>query len=171
MALALAKAGQLPGSFSRLIWREGSQGVLLGIGAILLVINVFDLSDLASIASATFLITYLAVHVAHWRLIEDTKASRWLVALGLASMAAVLACFLWTSFSARPWSVATIVIFLAGSWMVDLKQQPSAVIDRKAEVADWVDGGSHRYPHRDDRRHRNPFRQKSSIIIATSDNA
>jgi amino acid transporter len=119
MSLALAKAGQLPRTFRRMVWRDGTQGVMIGIGGILLVINVFDLSDLASIASATFLVTYLAVHVAHWRLIGETKASRWLVGLGLVTMAAVLGCFLWTSFSARPWSLAAIGLFLAGSWVIE----------------------------------------------------
>lgn len=119
MSLALAKAGQLPRIFTRLIWRDGTQGVFIGIGGILLVINVFNLSELASIASATFLITYLAVHVAHWRLIHETGASRWLVGIGLTSMAGVLGCFLWTSFSARPWSVAAIAVFLAGSWIIE----------------------------------------------------
>ncbi len=119
MSLALAKAGQLPRIFTQLVWRDGTRGVLIGIGGILLVINVFDLSDLASIASATFLITYLAVHVAHWRLIHETEASRWLVGLGLTSMAAVLGCFLWTSFSARPLSVVAIAVFLAGSWVIE----------------------------------------------------
>ncbi len=119
MSIALAKAGQLPRMFTRLVWREGTQGVAIGIGGILLVINVFDLSDLASIASATFLITYLAVHIAHWRLIHKTGASRWLVGIGIASMVGVLGCFVLTLFSAHPWSVAAIGMFLAGSWVIE----------------------------------------------------
>jgi len=119
MALALAKAGQLPRAFMQPVWRGGTRGVLVGIGGILLVINLFDLGDLASVASATFLITYLAVHVAHWRLIRETGASRWLVAIGMIAMAGVLACFLWSLIGTRPWTVAVIALFVAGSWAVE----------------------------------------------------
>ena len=119
MSLALAKAGQLPRLFTRFVWRNGTQGILLGIGAILLVINIFNLGDLASIASATFLITYLAVHIAHWRLIHETEASRWLVGSGIFTMTAVFTCFLWTLFGSHPWSVAAIAVFMAGSWSIE----------------------------------------------------
>jgi hypothetical protein len=46
----------------------------------LLIINMFDLSALAILPGTTFLITHLAVHVAHWRLIRDTKVSRLVLA-------------------------------------------------------------------------------------------
>jgi amino acid transporter len=76
IAMALAKAGQLPHMFDKLIWREATPGLLLSIGGVLLAINIFNLDALAHIASATFLIVYLAVHVAHWCLIDETKGYR-----------------------------------------------------------------------------------------------
>jgi amino acid transporter len=120
MALALAKAGQLPAIFRQPVWRGGTKGVLLGVGGVLLVVNLFNLSAIASIASATFLITYLAVHVAHWRLIDETKASQWIVGTGFLSMAAVLGSFLWTTFATQPWSVVAIGVFVAGSWGMEM---------------------------------------------------
>ena len=62
------RTGQLPRMFDHQgVWRGGTRGLLLGIGgAVLLAINTFNLDALAHIASATFLIVYLAVHVAHW---------------------------------------------------------------------------------------------------------
>lgn len=129
MALALARAGQLPTIFGRLVWRDATRGVLAGIGGILLVINAFNLGDLATIASATFLVTYLAVHVAHWRLIHETDASRWLVGLGMATMVAVLGCFLWTLLGTRPWSVMAIGVFLGGSWVAE-----GLIINRPARL-------------------------------------
>lgn len=120
MALALAKAGQLPAIFRQPVWRGGTKGVLLGVGGVLLVVNLFNLSAIASIASATFLITYLAVHVAHWRLIDETNASQWIVGTGFLSMAAVLGSFLWTTFATQPWSVVAIGVFVAGSWGMEM---------------------------------------------------
>ncbi|MEO8627185.1 MAG: APC family permease [Betaproteobacteria bacterium] len=119
IAPALARAGQLPRMFDRKVWRGGTRGLLLGSAGVLLVLNVFNLNALAHIASATFLIVYLAVHVAHWRLIDKTKGSRLLVGLGFLSMAAVLACFLWSIAVVQPWSVGLIAVFITGSWVIE----------------------------------------------------
>lgn len=115
----IAKVGQLPRVFAQLIWRKGSLGIVLSVVAILIAINVFDLDALARIASATFLISYMAVQVAHWRLIPETKGSRLLVGLGFVSMGAVLACFLWSTAIAQPWSLGLIVLFVVGSGLIE----------------------------------------------------
>jgi amino acid transporter len=115
----MAEVGQLPRMFGRLIWRKGSLGLSLGVAAILLVINVFDLTALAGIASAAFILTHMSVQVAHWRLIHETNGSRVLVAAGFLSMAFVLAVFLWTTAFTQPWSIGLIALFVAGSWMAE----------------------------------------------------
>jgi len=120
ISLALAAAKQLPQIFGRRIWGDGTRGLLFGAIGILLVINVFDLSAIANIASAAFLIVYMAIHVAHWRLIGETKGSRSLVAVGFLSMAVVLVCFVWSTAHTQPWSVGLIVLFIAGSWLVEM---------------------------------------------------
>lgn len=120
IALALAAAKQLPQVFGRRIWGDGTRGLLFGAVGILLVINLFDLSAIANIASAAFLIVYMAIHVAHWRLIAETKGSRLLVAGGFLSMAVVLVCFVWSIAQTEPWSVGLIVVFIAGSWIVEV---------------------------------------------------
>ena len=44
-------------------------------------------------ASAAFLITYLAVFVAHWRLAKETVSSRPVIVVGFLLMATVLIAF------------------------------------------------------------------------------
>jgi amino acid transporter len=117
---AMVKVGNLPQMFAHLVWRKGSLGMLLGVAGILLSIALLDLTALARIASATFLISYLAIQVAHWRLIAETKGSRMLVGIGLILMVLVLAAFLWATFLAQPWALALIVAFLGLSWLVEL---------------------------------------------------
>lgn len=116
---AMVKVGNLPRMFAYFVWRKGTLGLLLGVGAILLAINVFDLTALARIASATFLFSYMAVQLAHWHLLDETKGSRLLVGLGSLFMAAVLACFLWSTFRVQPWALVSIVAFVAGSWLIE----------------------------------------------------
>jgi amino acid transporter len=119
IARSMVPVGNLPRMFAHFVWRKGSLGLLLGVAAILLAINFFDLTALARIASATFLFSYLAVQLAHWHLIGETNGSRLLVGAGAVFIAAVLACFLWSTMLVEPWSLALIVAFVAVSWGIE----------------------------------------------------
>ena len=116
---AMAQVGNLPHMFARLVWYKGTLGLLLSVAAILLAINVLGLTALARIASATFLFSYFAVQVAHWRLIDDTKGSRFIVGAGSLFIAGVMICFLWSTFLAQPWSLGLIVAFVVISWIIE----------------------------------------------------
>lgn len=129
MAEALAHQGHLPKqAFGRGVWGNWTSGGLLSTGVLMVAMVVFDLSALAHITSATFLITYLAVHVVHWRLIDETKGVRWIVAIGAISLAGVLGVFLWSMVRIQPWSFATIVAFIA------LSGATQFVVSRRAQA-------------------------------------
>ena len=133
ISLSLANAGQLPLLFSRVLWRNGTRGLMIGMACVLLIVNLFDLDALAHMASAIFLITYLAVHVAHWRLIHETKGSKPIVAVGFLSMAAVLAYFFWSTLLTQPWSMGLIALFLAFSWAVEMILAPKGTTSNPAK--------------------------------------
>jgi amino acid transporter len=116
---AMAKVKQLPKMFGQILWGKGTRGLLIGFAAILVAINIFDLNALARIASATFLICYMAVHAAHWRLVKETKGSRLLIAAGFLSMAIVLVLFCWTTAEAEPWALGLIVAFIVSSGLIE----------------------------------------------------
>ncbi len=123
IAAALADTGRLPGAFNPRFWRNGSNGVVVSVGGILLALNFMHLSAIASIASATFLIAYIAVHVAHWRLSQQTGGSRTAIMLGALSMGGVLLVFLWHATRTQPWSIAMIATFVAGSALLETVQE------------------------------------------------
>ncbi|MEO6923323.1 MAG: hypothetical protein ABI142_05810 [Bryocella sp.] len=116
---AMVTVGNLPGMFNHFVWKKGTLGLLVGIAGILLAVNLLELEALARIASATFLFSYLAVQVAHWRLLDETKASRFLVGLGALFIVGVLICFLWSTFVLQPWAMALIVAFVLLSWCAE----------------------------------------------------
>lgn len=117
--MTFPRTSNLPRMFAHFVWRKGTLGLLLSVAAILLAINVLDLAALARIASATFLFSYLAVQIAHWRLIDETKGSRFLVGVGLLFIAGVLVCFLWSTFQVQPWSLGLIVAFVVIGWVIE----------------------------------------------------
>ncbi len=106
ISVTLANAGQLPQMFSKLLWRKGTRALFIIVGGVLVALNLFDLDALAHIASAIFLISYLAVQVARWCLIKQTRGSPIIVIGGFLSMAAVFGYFIGSIAVAQPWSVA-----------------------------------------------------------------
>jgi amino acid transporter len=135
ISATLANEGQLPRMFGKRIWRKGTRGLFIIVAGVLVAFNVFDLDALAHIASAVFLISYPAVQVAHWRLIKQTRGSRFMVATGFVALAAVFAYFLWSTAMAQPWSVAVIAVFIACSWAIEMFLAPKGPAPRLGEVA------------------------------------
>jgi amino acid transporter len=133
ISLALARAGQLPRLFSQVAWRQGTRGVFVSIAGILVAVNFAALGTLASITSAAFLIIYLAVYVAHWRLIAQTGANRWLVGGGFLTMLIVLIGFLWTMMLTQSWSAGLVGLVLVASWaMESILMRRTPIIVRSA---------------------------------------
>ena len=129
IAAALAHTGRLPGAFDRPFWRGGTNGIMLSVVGILLMVNLLNLNAIANIASATFLIAFMAVYVAHWRLVQETRASRTAIIVGAVSMGAVLLVFLWSLVRIQPWSIAMIAAFVVGSALLEAfleRHQPTA---------------------------------------------
>jgi amino acid transporter len=118
----LAEKGQLPTVFARAAWGHGTHGLVWSAGAILVMVNLFDLGAIAQVAGATFLISYLAVFAAHWRLHGEAGGSRILIAGGAALMALVLAAFMVSLWSTQPSAIWLTVLAVAGSlgveWLV-----------------------------------------------------
>lgn len=120
IARALAQKGQLPTMFDAPLWGQGTKGLLWSMAGILLITNLLDLGAIANIASATFLISYLAVFIAHWRLKAETGASALLIAFGFCAMAVVFASFMISVWQSQPIATGLIIAFAIGSGLVQV---------------------------------------------------
>jgi len=116
---AQAQSGQLPRAFSTSVMGKSTKGFLVGVAIILVMVNTMSLGAIANVASATFLISYLAVHVACWRLARPAGASRAVVGVGALLMGVVLVTFLVTSARTQPISLVLTVVAVVGSWLVE----------------------------------------------------
>ena len=123
----LAEKGQLPAVFARAAWGHGTRGLVWSAGAILVMVNLFDLGAIAQVAGATFLIAYLAVFAAHWRLHGEVGGSRILIVGGAALMALVLAAFTISLWSTQPSAIGLTLLAVAGSlgveWLVQRRRR------------------------------------------------
>jgi len=93
----IAKEGELPEFFERKVWGKGIEGLFITAGLVILFANLFDISKIAMLGSASFLLIYTAVNIGHLRLYKETGANPvliWLSILGSLSVFIVLIYYL-----------------------------------------------------------------------------
>lgn len=95
---ALAHNGQLGAIFKQPFWGSGTEGFFYLLLGILVMTNAFNLVAIANLAGACFLISYLAVFVAHWRLRKETQGNVLLIILGFLLMLFILGAFFYQMF-------------------------------------------------------------------------
>jgi amino acid transporter len=121
IADALAADRQLPAMFGHRLWGRATSGLLFATMLILVMIVWLDLGAIANAAGAVFLISYLAVFVAHMRLRHETGSSLLPIVAGLGLMAVVLVTFLASLWSSQPlslWLVAGCIgVSLLAEWL------------------------------------------------------
>jgi len=113
IAGGMAKNGQFPDAFNVHVWRNWTGGILACILGVIALAVAFNLSVIASAASVAFLVAYLGVHLAAWRLAPEIGANRAVVGLGMVSMLAVLVVFvqgLWETQPSAVWTAAAVVV-------------------------------------------------------------
>ena len=89
VAYALARDGVLPRAFDRKLWFGSLEGLYITAGLGIAFALLFDLNGIASITSSVFMVIYLFVLAAHWRLRRRHGGSPWMIALGFAVVLAV----------------------------------------------------------------------------------
>lgn len=89
MAYALARDGELPRVFERKSWFHAPEGLYITAALSALFALVFDLNGITSITSAVFMMVYLAVLAAHWRLVGECGGRRVVIGIGWLVVATV----------------------------------------------------------------------------------
>lgn len=79
----MAKKGELPPFFRRRLWLEGKEGLLITSGLVIALIFFLNLSNIAMMGSAAFLLIYTGVNLAHLKLCNETRAHRSIIYLAI----------------------------------------------------------------------------------------
>lgn len=91
---ALSQQKILPPFYHKKFWQRGTYGNLLSITLLTIATIIFDFNAIVNLASAAYLVSYLAVFAANWRLRKETKSSSLLIILGMILMMIMLIAFL-----------------------------------------------------------------------------
>ena len=114
----IARSGELPEFLDQKVWNRPVEGLLVTTGLTLVVANSLDLSRIALMGSAAFLIVFAAVNAAAFRLARRTVPRVVAVAGSLACVAA-LAALIAEERSRDPCGIAIVGGLVAGSFVIE----------------------------------------------------
>jgi amino acid transporter len=115
----IARDGELPAGLSRTEWKQATGGLLLTTALVVLLTLSFDLSGIAMMGSAAFLLVYAAVNAGHLRVLKQTGANViivWLSLLACLAMFAILGVY---TYQQQPAAITALVIIAAASFIAE----------------------------------------------------
>jgi amino acid transporter len=119
LSYVIAKEGELPRVFERRLWRQPIEGLLLTAALTLVVANAVDLSGIAMMGSAGFLVIFAVVNVANLRLRRETQARPALAAAAAAACVAALAMLLWQAAEDTPGRLWFPVLMVISAFFIE----------------------------------------------------
>jgi amino acid transporter len=115
----IARDGELPLRLTRTTWKSATGGLLLTSGLVVLVILCFDLSGIAMMGSAAFLLVYAAVNAGHLRVLDVTGANPaivWMSLITCITMFVILSAYIYRQ---QPAALLALVIIAAASFAAE----------------------------------------------------
>ncbi len=115
----IARDGELPAGLSRTEWEQATGGLLLTAALVVLTMLCFDLSGIAMMGSAAFLLVYAAVNAGHLRVLTQTGANSTIVWLSLVTCLAMFAILGVYTYQQQPAAIAALILIAAASFIVE----------------------------------------------------
>jgi amino acid transporter len=106
----IAKDGELPSGLQRSEWKQLSGGLLLTAISVIALTLAFDLSGIAMMGSAAFLLVYAVVNAGHLRVLGQTGARAPIVWLSLITCLAVFVMLAIYTYQQQPMAIVALVI-------------------------------------------------------------
>jgi amino acid transporter len=115
----IARDGELPVGLSRTEWKQATGGLLLTAALVVVVTLCFDLSGIAMMGSAAFLLVYAAVNAAHLRVLEQTGANAVIVWLSLITCLVMFVILGVYTYQQQPAAISALVVIAAASFVAE----------------------------------------------------
>jgi amino acid transporter len=108
----IAKDGELPEILEHKVWNRPIEGLLITAVLTLFVANIFDLSSIAMMGSAGFLLIFAAVNIANAKLHQETESRQWLAILGAIICFSALGALIFQRFMTSPLELIVLLVML-----------------------------------------------------------
>jgi amino acid transporter len=116
LSYSIARDGELPAELERKVWGQPVEGLLISAALTLIVANAFDLTSIATLGSAGFLLIFAAVNSANARYAPRTHSQGWISSAGALACLLALSALVWQTAMTGPgklWVLATMVALAA----------------------------------------------------------
>ena len=120
LGYTLAKDGELPAAMKRKVWNRPLDGVLLTAGLSLLLANFVDLTSIAIMGSAGFLIIFAVVNASGLKLAKAIGANRIICGIGLVACIIAIFALLVHSYEDNPHALWVVVSMVGVSLLFEL---------------------------------------------------
>jgi amino acid transporter len=115
----IAKDGELPAGLARNEWKQLTGGLLLTAILVIAMTLAFDLSGIAMMGSAAFLLVYAVVNAGHLLVLKQTGAKAIIVWLSLISCVAIFVMLTIYTYRQQPMAIAALVVIAALSFVAE----------------------------------------------------
>ena len=115
----IAKDGELPTDLSRSEWKQLTGGLLLTSALVIVLTLAFELSGIAMMGSAAFLLVYAVVNAGHLLVLKQTGASAVIVWLSLLTCLAMFLTLAVYVYQQQPKAIAALVVIAIGSFVAE----------------------------------------------------
>jgi amino acid transporter len=115
----IARDGGLPADLARTEWRGATGGLLLTAALVVAVMLSFDLSGIAMMGSAAFLLLYAAVNAGHLKVLKATGANAALVWLSLLTCLAMFVVLCVYILREQPRALVALVVIAAAAFAAE----------------------------------------------------
>ncbi len=115
----VAKDGELPKIFDRKIWNRGTEGLFITAGLVIVFTNFLDLSKIAMLGSASFLLIYAGVNLGHLKLHKETNGNPILIVIAILGNLISLGILIYYLFFHHILTLAVLVFVLAFSFIIE----------------------------------------------------
>lgn len=115
----VAKDGELPVILEKDIWNHPIGGLLLTAGLTLIIANIFDISGLATMGSAGFLIIFAGVNASNWKIHKLTSSKKWMPFLGMVTCLFALFALVWQTIITSPFNILILLMLVGLSFAIE----------------------------------------------------
>ncbi len=119
LSYIIARDGELPAVLERKVWNRPLEGLVLTVGATLLLANLVNLSSISLMGSAAFLLIFMAVNLAGVTSSRRVRCNPWVSGAGALACLAALVALLWQRATVAPAELLVLPVMVGVSFAIE----------------------------------------------------
>jgi len=122
LTYSIAKSGELPSILEKTIHNQPVYGMIVFAVLSLFVANFIPLSAIATMGSAGFLLVFMIVNIANFKLYKKTHSSRIISFLAALACSIAFGALIYSTMknASTRWEIIILLVMIAGSYLIEI---------------------------------------------------